>query len=170
MIEKVSQIFLNGIKDTKGLDRLVAQLQDMGRQLYHNEQGLITEKLKGKMLPSIEAIFLWLEQKGLEPQTDAEQKRFLDEIVNNLLKVPQVKVTIAFEADNLFISKINDQISQALGEKIILDILVDESIVGGAIFEYAGKHRDYSVAPKVESFLKEKVGKYFPAERKVDEQ
>ncbi len=157
MNEQIFKIFLSGIKDTKGLYRLVDQLHSLAKELYHNQEGTITQKLQGKMLPSLQAIFQWLEQNNLEPNGDAEQKAFIDAIVTYLNKVPQVKVTLAFEPDDSFTAKLNEQISGLAGEKIILDILVNHHIVGGLTLEYRGKYRDYSVEQRVDGYLEEKL-------------
>lgn len=161
MNNSVGQIFLSGIKDTKGLYRLIDQLESITKELYHNQDGTITQKLKGKLLSSIEAIFAWLEQNNLEPKGDGEQKAFIEELVSYLKKIPQVKITLAFEPDDLFTAKLNDQISNLVGQKIILDIDVNHHIVGGVVLEYQGKHHDYSVEPRVNSYLKEKLGNLF---------
>lgn len=161
MNNSAATIFLSGIKDTKGLYRLIDQLESITKELYHNQDGTITQKLRGKMLSSIEAIFAWLEQNNLEPQGDGEQKTFIEEIISNLRKIPQVKITLAFEPDDLFTSKLNDQISSLVGQKIILDIDVNHHIVGGVVLEYQGKHHDYSVEPRVNSYLKEKLDDFF---------
>lgn len=162
MTNETAKIFLTGIKDTKGLYRLADQLEALTKELYHNQEGFLTQKLKGKMLSTVEAIFAWLEQKGWEPLGDDEQKKFIEEIVSYLRKVPQVMVTLAFEPDELFIAKINDQISALVGQKVILDIKINNKIVGGVLLEYAGKYKDYSISPRVDNFLKETVTKFFP--------
>lgn len=161
MNNSVLQIFLNGVKDTKGLYRLIDQLDSINKELYHNQEGTITQKLKGKLLVSIESIFVWLEQNNLEPSGDGEQRAFIEEIGNYLKKVPQVKTTLAFEPDDQFSAKLNDQISSLVGQRIILDIEVNHHIVGGVVLEYQGKHRDYSVEPKVDQYLKEKLSNFF---------
>jgi hypothetical protein len=167
MNETVGKIFLNGVKDTKGLYRLIDQLESVTKELYHNQEGAITQKLQGKLLASIQAIFVWLEQNKLEPAGDSEQKQFIEDIIDYLRKVPQVKVTLAFEPDDLFTSKLNEEISAQSGQKVILDISVNHHIVGGLVLEYRGKHKDYSVEPKVNDYLKNNLGKFFQKEVEV---
>ena len=159
MNNSAGAIFLSGIKDTKGLYRVIDQLEAVAKELYHNQEGTITQKLKGKLLASIEAIFSWLEQNKIEPNGDGEQKAFIEDIINFLKKVPQVKTTLAFEPDDLFTAKLNEQISVMVGQKVILDILVNHHIVGGIVLEYKGKYRDYSVEPRVNDYLKDNLSK-----------
>lgn len=167
MKEQAAQIFLNGIKDTKGLYRLIDQLEAISKELYHNQEGFITQKLKGRLLASIEAIFVWLEQNNLEPSGDGEQRAFIEEIIAYLKKIPQVRVTLAFEPDDLFTDKLNEQISALVNRRIILDISVNHHIVGGVVLEYGGKHRDYSVEPKVDRYLKDELPRILEPEKEV---
>src|SRR3989344_6386878 len=92
-------IFATGIADTKVLYRLIDKLNDILKELYHNKQGTITQKV-ANIGPSLTAVFNYLEKKGLEPEGDAAQKSYVEEIVKYLRALPQAKLTLAFEPDD----------------------------------------------------------------------
>lgn len=156
-MKKEYAIFTSAINDTKGLYRLVDQLSSINKNLYHNLSGSIVAKTKGFLTPSLEIIFGYLEEQGLEPEGDSAQKQFLEEIISELKKVPLVKITLAFEPDDSFTAKLNETISNQVNQKIFLDILVNHHIVGGVVLEYQGKFKDYSLEPRVDQYLKEAV-------------
>lgn len=165
-MKKEFAVFASSINDTKGLYRLIDQLSSINKNLYHNLSGTIVSKTKGFLSPNLETIFGYLEEQGLEPEGDTPQKQFLEEIITELKSVPMVKITLAFEPDDSFTAKINETISSLAGQKVILDILVNHHIVGGAVVEYQGKFRDYSMEPRVDQYLKDELKKEILAEQK----
>ena len=103
-------IFATSITDTKVLYRLVDKLNAVVKELYHNQPGAITEKAKN-IGPSLGAVFNYLEQKGLEPAGEEAQKAYITEIISYLRSLPIVRVSMAFEPDDTFSTKINELIS-----------------------------------------------------------
>lgn len=158
-MNKEFAIFANSINDTKGFYQLVDKLSAINKNLYHNTSGTIVTKSKTLLGPNLEIIFGYLEKQGLEPEGDLAQKKFVEEIIKELKAVPQVRVTLAFEPDDAFTAKLNEEISNQAGQKVILDFLINHHIVAGVVVEYKGKIRDYSLETKVDEYLKETVGK-----------
>ena len=165
-MKKEFTLFTTGIYDTKGLYRLIDQLSSINKNLYHNLPGTIVSKTKGFLSPGLETIFGYIEEQGLEPEGDATQKQFLEQIIAELKAVVLVKITLAFEPDDSFTVKLNESISELAGEKVILDIIVNHHIVAGAVVEYKGKFKDYSLEPKVNGYLKEALKKEMFKEEK----
>ncbi len=164
-MKKEFTLFTTAVYDTKGLYRLIDQITSINKNLYHNLPGTIVSKTKGLLAPSLEAIFGYIEEAGLEPEGDGAQKQFLEQIVTELKAVPLVKITLAFEPDDSFTSKLNETISAQAGQKVILDISVNHHIVAGAVVEYLGRYKDYSLEPKVDQYLKETVKKEMLTEK-----
>lgn len=158
-MKKEFSIFTSSLNDTKGLYRLIDQISAINKNLYHNLNGTIVSKTRGFLPPNLVAIFGYLEEQRLEPEGDGPQKQFLEEIITELKTIPIVKITLAFEPDDSFISKLNERISFQAGQKVILDILVNHHIVGGIVVEYQGKFKDYSLESRVDQYLKEVVKK-----------
>jgi F0F1-type ATP synthase delta subunit len=50
-------------------------------------------------------------------------------------------------------------VEEQIGKKAVLEILVKEEIVGGAVVEYSGEYRDYSLARKLDELLETGVVK-----------
>src|SRR3990167_2328553 len=92
-------IFATGITDTKILYRLIDKLNAIIKELYHNQEGSITQKAKS-IGPSLTAVFNYLEQKGLEPKGDEAQKAYIEEVISYLKSLPIVKIKMAFEPDD----------------------------------------------------------------------
>lgn len=141
--------FVNLIYDTADLYKLIDQITTLERFLFRDKEGTLVQKGSDFLPANLQDIFLELENRGLEPADDQNQLEFLKDLVSNLRKVPSVKVTLAFEPTKTFVINLNRQISALCGQKMVLDILVNQSIVGGAIFEYKGKVSEFTLASKL---------------------
>lgn len=148
--------FLALVADRGDLFRLVEQIEGLFRFLFRDKPGPITTKAGEYLTPNLAAVFREVEEKGLEPKEDDKQSDFLYALIDFLKKVPQVKMTLAFEPSISFVDRLNLAITKAAGKKIILDIKVDPRIVAGALFEYQGKYFDGSMQKPIEAFVERK--------------
>lgn len=56
-----------------------------------------------------------------------------------------VSITIAFEPSRQFLSSVQRWFEANLGQRVILDLVIDEGIVGGAIIVCNDHYKDYSI-------------------------
>lgn len=131
--------FVATVYETEGLLRLLGDLDLVTRSLFRGKESPISAKARDFTTSSIIGIFEELEKTGLEPTGDQEQAKFLKDLTAYLKQIPIVKVTIAFAPTDTFLMKLNSEISADVGTKIVLDIIINAYIVGGAVFEYEGK-------------------------------
>lgn len=145
--------FVSTVYDTNGMYLLIEQLEGLKRFLFKDKEGTISQKAGTFLSSNIASILSQLETLGLEPQDDEKQLQLLDAIIEYLTNMPKVKVTLAFEPSITFVNKLNGVISKELGQKVILDISVNQFIFAGAVFEYNGKVKDYSLGQKVDDYI-----------------
>lgn len=145
--------FVSTVYDTNGMYLLIEQLEGLKRFLFKDKEGTISRKAGTFLSSNIASILNQLETLGLEPQDDEKQLQLLDAIIEYLTNMPKVKVTLAFEPSITFVNKLNGIVSKEIGQKVILDISVNQFIFAGAFFEYNGKVRDYSLGQKVDDYI-----------------
>lgn len=150
--------FENSIYELRGLLSMLDDLALIERALFRGKEGTISSKAKDFSTSSIIAIFEELEKTGLEPYTERQQLKFLKDLIAYLKTLPTVKVTFAFAPTTTFVQKISNDISNVLGKKALLDITVDQFIVGGALFEFQGKTSGMILKEKLEEVLFKKLG------------
>ena len=75
---------------------------------------------------------------------------FLIGLKVNLQKFKVLKLSLAFESSENSIDNIFSWVLKNLGDGIILDIKTDKSLLGGAIIEFNGKYKDYSLKKALE--------------------
>lgn len=68
----------------------------------------------------------------------------------NLADLPVLSMTLAFTPSRDFLTDIIKGLREQYENNLILDILVDENIIGGAVVTYKGQYRDYSLRKRLE--------------------
>ena len=145
--------FVNTINETEGLFRLINLLMGAARFLFKNKEGWISQKASDFLPANLAAIFAEIEERGLEPVGDHKQMQFLKDLITCLRDLPEVRVTLAFGPTNNFVVRLNKVISDAVGRKVILDIIINQYIIGGAIFEYQGKVSEHTLAERLDQVI-----------------
>jgi F0F1-type ATP synthase delta subunit len=97
----------------------------------------------------------WEERKLIPENTD-ERSAFLERLKTHLQTIPQIRIQVARALSNNFLKNISLRLSQEPGEKIILNIILNPKIVGGAIIEYKGEYRNFSLEKKINEIISEK--------------
>ena len=151
--------FANLVVDTNGLYRMINDLATVQRSLFKNKEGTISEKSKDFLVSDLALVFAEVEKNGLEPPGDAKQQEFVRDLITFLRDLPVVKLTIAFGPTTTFLSRVNQQISTVIGRKAVLDVVVNEYIMGGVIFEYNGRVRQDTLDEKLNKTVADLVAR-----------
>jgi len=150
-------------KKIKTKEELIFYLEELSRaqQAVFKQGGvLLSEKLKGKISEELKNFFERMEKKGMLSKNPEQQYSFLEKIKKYLLSLSEVKLEIAFSPSNDFLKEISLWFKEELGQKVILDLTVNPKIVGGAIIEYQGNWRDYSLAREIDKLINDKLSHY----------
>ena len=150
-------------KKIKTKEELIFYLEELSRaqQAVFKQGGvLLSEKLKGKISEELKNFFERMEKKGMLSKNPEQQYSFLEKIKKYLLSLSEVKLEIAFSPSNDFLKEISLWFEKELGQKVILDLTVNPKIVGGAIIEYQGNWRDYSLAREIDKLINDKLSHY----------
>lgn len=130
----------------------ISQLQ----KLVFKKEGLLSIKvvlLKEKINQNLYNVILEAEKNGLIFSDPKSQSDFLENLKKELSELPVLKIQIAFSPPQSTTERISRYLEKEVGKKIILDILVNPEIVGGAILEYQGKYLNLSLAKEIEKLF-----------------
>jgi len=150
--------FENSIYDIRGRLRLLDELTLIERALFRGKEGTISEKARDFTNDVAPALFEKIETAGLEPVGDAKQLSFIKELVGYLKGLPVANITLAFAPTNTFVENLSNQISTVVGVKTLIDLIVNEYIVGGAVIEFRGKVFRQTLDIPLEEVLRREVG------------
>jgi len=106
------------------------------------------EKAKEKISNKFYDFFLELSQDGYSNKEKILKE--LEETKDELLKLPVLKIQLAFLPTPSFIKELSDWFKKNLKKRVLLDIEVNPTIVGGLILEYKGRYLDLSLKKEIE--------------------
>jgi len=149
-MEEVFEKLSEKIITEEDLAFFLDQLSIVRKFLFLQTQIPLSERLKNKIDETLRKEIEKLEKEKILPSSPEEQSSFFNELENFLLKIPKVKLEIAFEPSEEFILKIGGWFREKVKKRIILDIFINPKIIGGAKIEFQGRWKDFSLEKEVE--------------------
>lgn len=143
----------NFLTTKEDLEKFLDELDFVISQIFKNPEISLSQKTKGKIQDwFFESIKEW-EEKEFKGKTENELQIFFSEIKEKILKLPQVKVSLAFCPNREFLKNLSLWFEKNFSQKFILDLKVDPKILGGIVFEISGKVFDFSLKRKIKELI-----------------
>lgn len=106
----------------------------------------ITKVFPYERVPTVQTLL----KKYQISETDMLQiKSFFQQIFTAIEQLPSISLTIAISPTTALLQVISSWVALNLKTFMLLDISVDKSLGGGAIIEYRGNFKDYSLRKKL---------------------
>lgn len=129
------------------------EIDILKENLFKNPEIPFLEKIKGKLSPNFQEIF---EKIGKNLFDNPQQLISLfEDLKEKLLKLPQIKLELAFSPSPKFLLKLRNWLREKTQKPLLLDIVVNPEIVGGAKIYYQGKFGDFSLEKEIEKIYEE---------------
>jgi len=93
-----------------------------------------------------------------ESEAQGNWEKYLDDLKQELLNLKVLEITIGTELNRNSLEEIGDVAKEFISDRVVLDILVERSILGGAILSINGKYKDYSLKSEVDSWFRQRGG------------
>lgn len=146
------QIYFNIIslaRTRPELDVLKGQVSELETGIYQTKSDNF-EKILGEMPPGLVALI----REGLKT---IDKITFVRELKKKLEDVEYMQLTLAFEPTEKGLTKISDWVHKNLNQNVILEVVVNKVIIGGARVAVSGKYLDLSIKKILErKFAEEK--------------
>lgn len=144
---------LSHIKTKDQVLLLDAQIDELVESLYEVKKNRINEILN-KTAGAGTSLLL---KKALAKTKDRDQARdFLQKLKNKLQSLKTFKLTISFEPTDEIIDKLYEWIKTNIKDNVILEIYHDKTILGGAIIDYEGFYKDYTLKKMLDETFEKK--------------
>lgn len=82
-------------------------------------------------------------------------KKKSPELFKQVHSLKVVEITVAYGFTDAVIDKIYHFLTESIGYQIILKLMVNQRILGGAVVSFEGKYGDFSVEKKLAVYFKE---------------
>ncbi len=90
-------------------------------------------------------------RKNLKNHDKVEE--YLKSIIKDTESIDFINITLAYEPSQASLEKISSWVKTNIGEKILLDIEYDPSLLGGAKISYKGRYLDATLKRQIESYF-----------------
>jgi len=116
----------------------------------------LSEKVKGKVGEDFRKCLESLEKEKIISKVPEKNQIFFENLKKYLQNLPQIKMEIAFQPKREFLKEISSWVEKESKQKVVLDLIFNPEIIGGAIIEYQGRYFDFSLAKKVDELISKK--------------
>lgn len=124
---------------------LVRQLDDLIDSLFKFRES-IDDKFERCISVNYQSLVRqWCQEAGLDLEDRVGVQKQLTLLRKELLAIPVLHITIAYEPKGFQMKPLNEWLSKNFDRKVLLDITVDHTIIGGALIQSGGYYKDYSV-------------------------
>lgn len=140
------------VEDAEELEREIDLLLASLFRVNVNLKKQISQSVRGTTALAIEAS---LKQANMAKSDREGMREFFETLKKQVRDLPIAKLTLAFAPTQKTIATIFSWVTEQLGKGMILDITVDESIIGGAVVDCGGRYADCSIRSRLDAFFKE---------------
>jgi F0F1-type ATP synthase delta subunit len=137
---------LQNVTTKRDADRLMEEIEIIRNGLFETGEGALESLLKNKVRRETAEII-----KETFSKTEVNKKEYLNEVEELLTKMPNVSLILAFEPSEGAVERFYSKISEATGKNVLLDVVHEPQIIGGAVIIFNGRYRDYSFKKIFES-------------------
>lgn len=152
---------LSLIKTKQYSDEVIERIDELKESLYNKRIDLdkkMGELFSFELKEKIKS-YSWAEQVNLnDPESFG---KFLSNLRSHIKSMPVVTVKIAFEPDEESVKEISSWFMENFGKNVLIDLIFDKSLIGGAIVIFNQISKDLSLKKKLEDRYKEGDWKKF---------
>jgi len=152
-MEKHFKDFAEKIRTKEELIFFLEEIARVRQIIFRDKEVSLSKKIEGKVNGELKKFLESLEKEGIISGSRERQSAFLEKLGKELQSLPEIRLEIAFPPDDDFLNKISQWLEKKLDQKIILDLTINPKVVGGAIIEYQGNWREFSLAKEIDQLI-----------------
>src|SRR5436190_11017730 len=141
---------LNIIKTKEDKIQFLKQLEKISQTFFAKEndlQSLLQESIPyGKR----QKILHMAHNQHVDITSVETMQTFIEELKSLVIAMPEITITFAIEPTEVMITGISSWFAVNLKKPMILDIVVNTTLIGGIILHYQGIYKDFSVKKKLQ--------------------
>lgn len=143
MLSRIDEL-VNSLAVKSELNQLLIDVQDLAKSVNQlDEKGLV------KRMENCTNIKLVTFLKNELPKIEKNQiPVYFEELEGAIRNVLVVEMEFAWDPEYRFLQEVSSKISELLGKKTVIQMVVNKELLGGAKITYSGKIIDYSILAK----------------------
>lgn len=130
-----------------------ARLAIVGEKIYQTGFSLEQTLLDQFGIQKKDKFLTLLRDNSVAVESNTDLKAFLDKLQETIAATQVLTMRVAFEPKEQTLKALSEWFLINIKRQLLLDITVDQNIIGGAVIGFNGKHLDYSLKPKLEQII-----------------
>lgn len=150
MLSKIDEL-VNSLTVKSELNQLLDDVQELAKSVNQLEEKGLEYQLEN--CTNLELVtFLKNELPKIEKD---KVSTYFENLENTIRNIIVVEIEFAWDPGYKFLQEVSSKISQFIGKKTVIQIVVNKGLIGGAKITYSGKIMDYSILAKWKGFWNE---------------
>ena len=145
---------LSLIKTKQHADEIIEKIDELKDSLYNKRIDLdkkMGELFSFELKEKIKS-YSWAEQVNLnDPESFG---KFLSNLRGHIKNMPIVTIKIAFEPNAEIVTEVSSWFVENFGKNVLVDLILDESLVAGAVIVFDESEKDFSLKKRIEEKYK----------------
>ena len=142
------------IKTKSYSDEMIEKIDELKDCLYNKRIDLdkkMGELFSFELKEKIKS-YSWAEQVNLnDPESFG---KFLSNLRGHIKNMPIVTIKIAFEPNAEIVTEVSSWFVENFGKNVLVDLILDESLVAGAVIVFDESEKDFSLKKRIEEKYK----------------
>lgn len=141
---------ITSLKTTEEVDDLALEIDDLQTSLFKSEKMSLDKAMETISQTTSKKIIEIFEKFNLDMNDKELIADFLETLKNLIKKFKVIKLILAYDLTRKTIENIHEAVSENIGIGYVLDIEIDESVLGGAVVMFNGKYKDFTLRKSLE--------------------
>lgn len=147
---------ITSLKTTEEVDNLALEIDNLQTSLFISPKMSLDKAIESISQTGAKKIMEIFSKNNLDVSNKELIRDFLQTLKDLIKKFKVVKLILAFDPSLKTIQNIHEQVLENLGIGYILDIEIDESVLGGAVIIFNGKYKDFTLRRSLEEVFANK--------------
>ncbi len=142
----------------------VSELQLFYKEIDHivsslfSDSSSISDILEKSLSPEKkEVIINYLENEHVDIKNPVLIQESLLKLKKEGDKIPVVNLTLAFEPTQSILKNMSLWFLRRIQKKVVLNITLERTVLGGAFISYDGKYKDYTIQTKLNKYFEKQI-------------
>lgn len=145
------------ISTTQDAREVVDSLEALSESLFRKDNESVEKKIETVLPFSLaDRIKQYCKDNQLSLQDPTVLADFLEKLTKLLRAFPVITFYVACMPNEQYIQHLSGLVFGYCKEKVLLDIIVEKKLVGGAIIAWKGVYKDYSLRKRIDEVYKNK--------------
>lgn len=138
---------------------LIEDLTALSEEVFQSNKETNTQKIASVLPFAVsEKISRYCHDHQISLDDPSKLASFFENLTRTITALPVMTLYVAFLPTEYFVAQLSGVVSRYCGQKVLLEIVTEKHLVGGAIIAWKGIYKDYSVRKRIDEQYRETKG------------